>query len=239
MISNLLAATMLMATPAAMAQQSNVTHIPSITTTADAEIRLAPDLATIRIGVVAQRKTAQEAQNEVNTKMQAFLEKAKAMINSKGTIETGRINLSPVYSQPSGRPNEEYVPQIAGYRADNTLTINLTDFTLIGPVIDQAVASGLNNVEAVYFGLKDDSNARLEALAEAVKKAKRKAEVMAQAAGVGLGQLLDLNEGGAVVMPYKMEADAMRMSAAGGAPTPVLPGAVTVNAMVTIRYAIK
>ena len=104
MISNLLAATMLMATPAAMAQQSNVTHIPSITTTADAEIRLAPDLATIRIGVVAQRKTAQEAQNEVNTKMQAFLEKAKAMINSKGTIETGRINLSPVYSQPSGRP---------------------------------------------------------------------------------------------------------------------------------------
>ncbi len=226
------------ATCHAQVQPIGVDTRPCLVVTGSAEARVAPDLATLSIGVTVQSKTAQDAQNEANTKAADFIAKAKKLLGDKGTVQTGAINLYPVYSEqtmPSDRP---FTPQIVAYRAENVLSIRVTDFSLVGPVIDSAVASGLNNVQSVSFGLKDDTDARMQALGDAVQQARKKAEVMARAAGVTLGAIVEISEQGARVMPF--EAQPMMAARSGGAPspTPVEPGAVVVNGDVTIKFLI-
>lgn len=208
---------------------------PSLSVTGTSEIRVAPDQATVSIGVIAQAKTAQDAQNQANERAQSFIDKAKSVVGRNGTIETGRINLYPVFTENAPRPNEPVTPEIAGYRAENTLVVRLTDFAAIGPVIDTAVASGLNNAQGVTFELKNDTDARMQALAEAVKQARRKAEVMARAGGVDLQGVWEISENGAQVVPF----EARTMMAAGKASTPVIPGMVTISADVTVRYFVS
>ena len=134
---------------------------------------------------------------------------------------------------PSDKP---FVPQIVGYRAENVLSIRITDFSLVGPVIDTAVASGLNNIQSVSFGLQDDTNARMQALGDAVKQARKKADVIAAAAGVHIVSVIEISEQGARVIPF--QAESMMARAAPAAPTPVEPGAVVVNGDVTIKFLI-
>lgn len=207
--------------------------IPSLTVTGTANEKVSPDVATVRIGAIAQGKTAKAAQDSVNTRVAEFIRKAKAMLGDKGEVETGNINLQPLFRQEPNQPRQE----IIGYQASNTLNIQVFDFTLVGPVIDTAVESGLNNVEYVSFGLRDDSAARVQALRNAVKQAEQKARAMAEAANVDLVGILDLQEGGARVMP--VFRGGMEMAAARAADTPVEPGSVTVSGEVTIRYQIR
>ena len=237
-LPSLLIATALCSAAIAQVQQPiGVDTRPCIVVTGSAEARVAPDLATLSIGVTVQSKTAQDAQNQSNTQASDFIAKAKKLLGDKGTVQTGAINLYPVYSEqtmPSDRP---FTPQIVAYRAENVLSIRVTDFSLVGLVIDAAVASGLNNIQSVSFGLKDDTDARMQALGDAVQQARKKAEVMARAAGVSLGAIVEISEQGARVVPFEAPMMAAR---SGGAPspTPVEPGAVVVNGDVTIKFLI-
>jgi uncharacterized protein len=238
MVSFLAATAALSAIGFLQSAQPSQALTPSLTVTGRSEVKVAPDMATVTIGVVAQSKSAQSAQNDANMRAQAFIEKVKKLLGTHGKVHTGSINLYPVYSEAPPRSDQVFTPQISGYRADNTLTVETDDLKLVGPVIDTAVASGLNNVQGVSFGLKDDTASRLKALAQAVQEARAKAEVMANAADVALAGIWDLNEGGARVVPMYAQADMARMSASA-APTPVEPGNVTVSADVTIRFFIR
>jgi uncharacterized protein len=239
MISMLAASALAVTGLAAQVQQPTMVNTtPCLVVTGSAEVRTTPDLAILSIGVTTQAKTAKDAQNEANTKTADFLSKVKRLLGEKGTVQTGSINLYPVYNQQNTPSDRPFTPQIVGYRADNTLSIRTTDFSLVGPAIDLAVESGLNNVQGVSFGLQDDTNARMEALGNAVKEARRKAEAMASAAGVTLAGIWEMSEQGARVMPFQMAGEAM-MARAGAAPTPVEPGAVSVNGDVTIKFFLK
>lgn len=220
-----------------VAQQQPVTPpVPSLIVTGTAEIRTAPDLATLVVGVTSEAKRAQDAQNDANHKTADFLSKVKTLIGNKGTVQTSNINLSPVYNQPG--PNGNYVQQIVGYRADNSLSIRLTDFSLVGPVIDTAVVAGLNDIQSVSFGLQDDTDARLQALGDAVKQARKKADVMATAAGITITGVWEISEQNAQVMPF--QGTPMMARAEGGAtPTPVEAGDVVTDATVTIKFFVK
>jgi len=217
-------------------QPDSVDKTPCIIVTGSSEVRMAPDLATLSVGVTAEAKTAQQAQNDANTRATDFLSKVKTLIGTKGTVQTGSLNLYPVYSQPTGMGNQPFTPQITGYRADNTLSVRLTDFALVGPVIDTAVASGLNNVQSVSFGLQDDSNARMQALGDAVKQARKKAEAIAAAAGVKVAGVWQIDEQGADVRPPMPQAMFARGMADSSVATPVEPGSVVVNGTVTIKF---
>ncbi|MEA2554337.1 MAG: uncharacterized protein QOJ65_2513 [Fimbriimonadaceae bacterium] len=211
---------------------------PALIVTGTSEVRIMPDLATLTLGVTTQAKTAQQAQNESNAKAAAFLAEAKRLLGNKGTVQTGTINLYPVYSEQTRPTNAPFTPEITGYRADNTLTVRTTDFTIVGPIIDAAVTAGLNTVQGLTFGLQDDTDARMEALANAVKQARKKAEVMAGAADVEIAGVWDISEGGGRVMPFQADSFAGKAMSAAVA-TPVEPGAVTVNGDVTIRFFIR
>jgi len=212
---------------------------PVLNVTGSAQIRVAPDEATVRLGIVRQASTAQVAQEQTNAAAQAILNAITQAGIPKEKIQTSRLTLSPVYAPRS--PETRDAPRIVAYHASNIVTVVLENLALVGPTIDAGLKAGANQLEGVSFGLRNDLPARQQALRQAVTEAQRKAEAMAEALRVRLGPVVEISEGGVSVMPKGDFGGMMMERAATMAmppPTPVSPGELEVHANVSIRYRI-
>lgn len=219
--------------PAVSAQEAP----PTLNVQGGGEVRVVPDQAMVRLGVMEQLPTAEEAQQEVNRVAGAIREGVRNEGIDDRQIQTSRLILSPIYARQN--PGATEAPRVVAYRASNTVSILVEDLDRVGAVIDAALDAGANALEGVSFGLMNDLDARLEALRAAAAEARRKAEVMADALGVELGGIRSISEGGGSFQPPRIEMAGRAMAlAAGDAPTPVSPGELTVSASVSVQYAI-
>jgi uncharacterized protein len=210
--------------------------VPMLSVSGTGEARVAPDEATVRLGVVTQAPTARAAQEEANRTAGAVLEAVRKLGIQAEDIQTSGLSLSPLYSQ--GRPGaEEQAPRITGYQANNTVTIRVEDLAKVGPVIDAGLGAGANNLEGVAFGLRNDEAARAAALTDAVREARAKAEALAKALKVQLVGILEVAEGGVSISPPPYPKGRFAVAELS-VDTPVSAGQVGVEASVTIRYRI-
>ena len=83
---------------------------------------------------------------------------------------------------------------LSGYTASNSIEIRTTDIDSVGEIIDIAFAAGANELNAVNFSASNAGEAQQQALALAVENAMTKAQTLADAAGVGIGEVLSLEE---------------------------------------------
>lgn len=212
--------------------------IPSITVTGAGEVRVAPDLASVQLGVVAQQENARTAQQEASRIAQGILDAVAALDVPREAVQTSQLVLTPVYEQGGPRQQVPTEPRIIAYRASNVVSVRLADLAKIGPVIDAGIDAGANQVQGVHFQLEDDREAREEAMRRAVREARSKAAAMAEALEVSLGPVLDAQEGGVTIQrPEYAEVRMMAMES-HAADTPVAAGEITVSAQVTLRYRI-
>lgn len=226
-------------TQTAAKQETDMDVVPVLSVAGSGEARVTPDVANVRLGVLAQAETARAAQDQVNRTASAILEAIKKQGVKQEQIQTSELNLSPVYSQ--GRPDGQFQePKIVGYQASNVVSVRLEDLDKVGPVVDAGLAAGANRLDGVYFGLKDEGPARAAALTAAVGEARTKAEALARALKVRLVEIVEVTEGGvAVYTPTFQKAGRMGMAMeASMADTPVSSGQVSVEAGVTLRYRI-
>lgn len=211
--------------------------VPMLTVSANGESRVAPDEATVRLGVSAQATTAREAQDQVNRTAGAILEAVRKLGIPADRIQTSELNLGPVYGQ--GRPDREpQEPRIVGYQSSNVVSVQVEQLDKVGPVIDAGLGAGANRLEGVMFGLRDDRKARAEALTQAVEGARVKADALARALKVRLVRILEVAEGGIAVTPQPFLRGRVAMESAAMADTPVSAGQVGVSASVTVRWEI-
>ena len=213
-----------------------VPPVPVITVTGSATLDAVPDQATVRIGILHQGGSAKEAQDEANKIVQATLTAIGKLGIPALSIQTTRLTISPMYSQP--RPGSNEASHITGYTASNVVTVSLDNLTLIGPVVDAGLENGANQLEGVQFGLKNDGPVRELALRLAVTEAKGKAVAMAEALSVTLGSVQEVSESGSSVVPLGEDRAVFAMAARSSAPTAVSPGQVEIHAGVVLKYAI-
>lgn len=208
---------------------------PTLAVSGQGEVMARPDRATVRLGAEAQAPTAQAAQSQVNAIMQRALQGIRAVGIEERKIQTTGLQLFPVYERQER--GEETPPRVVAYRATNTVQVEVENLTLVGKVVDAGVTAGANRIESIAFDLLNDTAARTQALQKAVAEARAKAAVLAEAAGVRLAGIWEIQEGGVnVIPPPRPYGDAMLMRAE--AATPIQPGEVRVQASVTIRYHI-
>jgi len=77
----------------------------------------------------------------------------------------------------------------------------LHDVTFVGATLDTLVRAGANQAGGVRFSVKERDKLLDTARAEAVGKAKDRATLYAEAAGVKLGKIVQIAEGGSVRGP--------------------------------------
>ena len=198
---------------------------------ADGEVHLAPDMATITLGVTQQAPTAAEAMAATNAAMTKVIAAIKTTGIEARQIETSNLSLAPQYTYA---PNEP--PKLSGYQASNEVTVTVLDLARIGPVADAVVAAGATNVGQISFGLRSRVPAENAARLAAVKALDDKAALYADATGYHIKRLVSLSEGGIRAAPPPPIPLRQAVTLQAVPVTPVETGQLTVRVIVTGEF---
>jgi uncharacterized protein YggE len=209
--------------------------VPTLTVTGEGGTAVAPDMATVQIGVTNEGETAKSALDANTAAMTGALDRLKAAGIEDRDMQTTGLNLGPRYDY--NRTNPDGTPKITGFTASNGVTVRIRALDTLGTVLDAVVADGANTLNGVSFGLQDPGPNLDEARKGAVADARRKAELYAAAAGVKLGAIQSITEQSGYASPVPMPM-AEASYAKAGAPVPVAAGEVRVTANVTIVWAL-
>ena len=155
------------------------------------ETRIAPDMATISLGVQTDALTAAEALKANGARMNQVLAALKKAGIAERDVQTSNLNLNAQYAYEQNQP-----PKLTGYQASNQVTITVRDLAKLGASVDATVNAGANTVNGISFGLADPRAAEDAARLEAVKALQAKAALYARATGYKDMRLVNLNEGG-------------------------------------------
>jgi len=238
MMAALAVMTMMPAGPDAMrAQASEVPpKVFRLTLTGEGKVRAAPDMAIVSIGVWARRKTAAEALAANTKSMRAIFDalKSKWKMADKDMMTTD-FSIAPAYEHYEKQP-----PRLVGYDVRNTLRLRVRELKKLGGILDEVVRLGANRVQGVQFTISNREELLKQARREAVKKARERAELYAEAAGLTLGPIVQLAEGRAHVPPPRpvMRRMAKMVVADSAAPVPVARGEQELRASVTITWEV-
>jgi uncharacterized protein YggE len=212
---------------------------PAMTVTGQGQISLAPDTAFVTLGVETTGKTVADAQRQIRLAMNKVVERLRALQIEQERIQTASFTVSPQYKPAPKRADGPVgPPEIIGYVVANTLTVEVRNLEKVGPVIEESLAAGANQFQGLHWALRDERQAKLEALKQAASKARDKAAVLSEALKVRLVRLLSASEDSHVVRPVPKMARSMMAMEGGGAEMPVLSGEINVDATVTLIYEI-
>ena len=193
------------------------------------------DLAIVTVGVREASADVLVAQATVNEKIAAIKQALLDAGVQETEINTDSIN---IYANYDYSDNTEV---IVGYTANNSLSVRTTDIDNVGALIDAAFAAGANTLDNVQFTVQDDSEAREQALTKAVEDARRKADVLAAAAGMKVTAIESIAESG--VYTYDSMRNFAQMDAAAtegsGAGTLVQAALVSVDASVSMDFILQ
>lgn len=207
----------------------------TIEVTGNGAAHVAPDVASLNLAIETHAATAQQSAGQNAALAQKVVDALTRKLQGKGKVWTGGYSLYPEYNEP--RPNEK--PVVTGYRAENSITVETGEIGMLGGLIDTAISAGANRINFLNFTLRDESQARSQAIALAAKDAQAQAASLAKSLGVRLGPVVKATtEAQTRPMPM-MRMGAMAMGSSMGAPTPVQPNEVTVPATVSIIYQIE
>jgi uncharacterized protein YggE len=131
-----------------------------------------------------------------------------------------------------GSPTDEVT-----YFVENTLTAVLRDTSQLSAALQGALDQGANSVQNVTYGLDDSAAALDEARTLAISDAQRQAELLAQAAGTQLGDLIAVTDFSGGPAYYLETSTAGKGGAAAGVPS--APGTLTYQAQVGLTYSIR
>ena len=178
------------ARPAASAD--DVTARRSITISANGSVTAVPDLARITSGVATEAPVARDAVAKNSEAMQKVIAGLKASGIDDKDIQTASFHIEPRYT----RAREGEAPAIDGYRVTNQVQVIVRNLDKLGDVLDRLVGLGANQMAGLSFDASKAETLHDDARKEAVANALRRAKLYADAAGVELGEVLTIEEGG-------------------------------------------
>lgn len=200
----------------------------SATGTAEAE----PDRARITSGVSTEAPTAREALTQNSETMGKIIAELKAKGIDPKDIQTASFNVEPVvdYSK-DGEP-----PKVRGYRVSNQVVVLVRKLDQLGEVLDNVVSAGANQIQGLAFEVSKEDALKDDARKEAVANALRRAKLLAAAAGAEVGNVVQISEETTSSGPLMY---APRLAKASAAAAPIETGTSTLEARVTITWALK
>ena len=212
---------------------------------AHGQIQLAPDTAIVNFSVETAGESFEQVVSDNRDRMQQVMAALSRLGIPEERLQTTSFDVTPQYAPtPRRRPNEPVKhepPKILGYTARNGIRVEVRDLDKVGAVADRALKAGANHFNGIQWIVRDQHPMYLQALAQAAKKAKEKAQTLAQSLDLRLVKLLTVQEGGShVPAPRQSFAKANMLMAdrVAESSVPMSPGEIKVQAQVSLLYEI-
>lgn len=201
------------------------------TATGTGKATAVPNTALLSLGVTKTASTVQDAQNQANIVTNNLVSDLKALGVAEKDIKTTNYSVSPDYDYTQGRQT------VKGYTVTQNLEVKVTPIEKANQAIDAATKNGANMVGGITFVLDDKTKKELEdkARKDAVTNAKEKAQSLANAAGIKLGRIVDVQESGPGAIPV-FSRSLMVGGGEADQKTNLAPGENSVEITITLSY---
>jgi uncharacterized protein YggE len=215
----------LLAGGADAATTATTTSTDTVTVNGTGTVTAVPDQAEFDFTVQTKAATAAAALSRNGNDTKAVIAAVEAAGVAAANIQTEQVSLDPVQSNDG--------TSIVGYTASDTIDVTKLAIAKAGAVVDAAVGAGATDVSGPSLTLSSQDALYNQALKDAVAQAKTKAQALADAAGLNLGGVVTMVEGGgATPLPFAV-------GAASSPNTPIQPGTQDVQATVTVTFALS
>ena len=205
----------------------------TISVSATGHVSANADLASITTGVQTEADTASAAMARNTAVMTHLIDGLKAQGIDARDVQTTSVHISPRYATP--RDNKPAV--LNGYIANNQVRILVRDLKRVGEILDSSLTLGATQLGGISFDVSQAETLKDEARTTAMANARRRADLYAKAAGVGVGQVLSISESFENTGPQPMlMGGRARM---GSGPVPVEPGSLQLDATVHVTWSLK
>jgi uncharacterized protein len=198
------------------------TPASGITVTGTGEVPAVPDEAEFSLGVSTKGTNARAALAANSAQTQKLLDALRSAGVAGADVKTQDVSVGRDYDADGG------------YTARNAVSVRIRELDRAGAVLDAASRAGANEVYGPALGRSDRTAFEAKALKEAVANARERAEALADAAGVSLGEVTAIVETGPPDGPV-WAADMARTAAK----VPIEPGREQISATVTVTFAIR
>lgn len=227
MRTSCLAAFVLLVAPAVSAQSTTLRSV--IRTSAKASVPVSPTRVSVAVGVSTRARWSSDA-GRANAQV---LNNVRAAVRALGVPEDSITTLGYNVQMTTNQSGTD-----TAFVATNTVLVRLREMSLIGRVIDTALAAGATGLNGVTYTVDNADGVTRKALALAVSEARLKAEIMAKASGGRLGRLIVLTtEQTAFGWPGFEEASVTTGgSSAEFSGTTITPGPMTAGAWVSGQW---
>ena len=213
--------------PAGEAGLQNAIHVSG-----EGRVSAEPDMAEVTVGVETRSVTAQRAVNQNASDMNLVMEALADLGIAEEDIQTVDFSIRPEVDFRGDRGS-----RVVGYVVTNSVRVKIRDIEQVGDVLDAVTSAGANQIFGISFTVEDPRSIQDQARRLAVEAGRDKAEALAEAAGVRLGELISLSEiqfGGPVFIERAVPA-----AEAFGGGIPVQPGQLEITIQVQLSYAIE
>lgn len=207
----------------------------TIHVSAEHQVKMMPDMAVVHFAIFAEHTKADVAKEEADQQLSGVKKLLNTHKIASKHLKSGHISVQPRYRYHKGRDRT-----LEGYQVSYALQLTVHDLNLVGQLLQGFTEAGISRVNNVHYTLHDDEQAKSDALLAAMKKARAKAMMLAQAEGDKLGEALKISEGHVSFNPHPvmmrgarmMVADAESAKAAEAPPV----GELDISASISVIY---
>lgn len=214
----------------------------SITVNSSEKVTVVPDIAQIEYAVRTEAANAAACQQKNTEAVSQVIALLTAQSIDETSIQTSDYYMNPVYNY-SGN-----TPRVTGYEAITTLTVSDLPIDRLDEILSESVSGGINSIRSITYQASHYDESYQEALTAAVACARKKAEVLAAAAGCSVGRILNITETSgysqarysdqALVNKLRSSAEKEELAGAVADSAGIMPGEIQVEASIIAEYQI-
>lgn len=201
-----------------------------------------PDTAKVSLSLTNSGMSIKDIKEKNDKTIVEVMALIKKELGQNETIKTTKYSVNPVYSYK----NNTRIFQ--RYEVTNGFEVKLKDITKISNIIKVATDNGIKNVGDIRFYIEDKEKISNEAIQEAIKMAKARANVISSAAGVQILKIKSINVRTSLDNSYSavrylassnLMYKSMDAAASETVSQPIEAGDIRVNATANIDYYLK
>lgn len=207
----------------------------TISVTGESTLSLEPDMVTFTVGVQTMADTVNGAVSENNRRTEAVINALLAAGADRSEIQTRNFSVWP--QMDYGNEGVRRTPSIVGYQVSNEIVVRKPDPAAAGRLLQAGIDAGANTGGGLQFIVSDPGQGDDEGLTSAYANARRKALLLAEAAGRRLGATLSITEG--AIMPPRPGVMAVESRMAADSSVPIESGRQQKAYMVSVVFALE
>jgi uncharacterized protein YggE len=208
--------------------QPQADNTTTLDVTGSAEVQAVPDRFVVRAAAMQEGQDVRALSQTVNDQVTQVLALAAKLGIDKQQVQALSLQISPQWQYQPKR-------ELTGYQVRRDLTITLKGLEHYGELLQGLVAIGINDISQTQASVSNSHELMLDALADAMKDARAKADKVAAAAGLKVDKAISIQlRDSGQPSPMPMRAMALKADSAS-----FEPGTSSLSQQVSVTFSLR